>query len=87
MLKRPKGEKCPAYVIGCAVTVAKIATGEIEEDLPGKFRQGSVGQGRGEGQGGKSDRRETAQNSQSGGKSKEGLGALLPRRQEVIHVK
>lgn len=29
----PRGEKRPADVIGAAVTVAKIATGEIEEEL------------------------------------------------------
>jgi hypothetical protein len=32
MPKGPKGEKRPADVIGAAVKVAKIATGEIEED-------------------------------------------------------
>ncbi len=31
MPKGPKGEKRPADVIGAAATVAKIATGEIEE--------------------------------------------------------
>ncbi len=34
MAKGPKGEKRPADVIGAAVRVAKIATGEIEEGLP-----------------------------------------------------
>lgn len=33
MPKGPKGEKRPADVIGAAVQIAKIATGEIEEDL------------------------------------------------------
>ncbi len=33
MPKGPKGEKRPADVIGAAIKVAKIATGEIEEDL------------------------------------------------------
>ncbi len=33
MPKGPKGEKRPADVIGAAVKVAKIATGEIEEDV------------------------------------------------------
>ena len=33
MPKGPKGEKRPADVIGVAVKVAKIATGEIEEDV------------------------------------------------------
>lgn len=31
----PKGEKRPADVIGAAIMVAKIATGEIEEAAPG----------------------------------------------------
>lgn len=31
MPKGPKGQKRPADVVGCAVKVAKIATGEIEE--------------------------------------------------------
>lgn len=34
MPKGPKGEKRPADVIGAAVMVAKIATGEIEEATP-----------------------------------------------------
>ena len=34
MPRGPNGEKRPGDVVGCAVTVAKIATGEIEEDLP-----------------------------------------------------
>ncbi len=36
MPKGPKGEKRPADVVGAAVTVAKIATGEIEEEADGK---------------------------------------------------
>ena len=32
MPKGPKGEKRPADVVGAAVKVMKIATGEIEED-------------------------------------------------------
>ncbi len=32
MSKGPRGEKRPADVIGAAVKVMKIATGEIEED-------------------------------------------------------
>ena len=32
MPKGPKGEKRPGDVIGTAIKVAKIATGEIEED-------------------------------------------------------
>lgn len=34
MPKGPKGQKRPADVIGNAVTIAKIATGEIEDDIP-----------------------------------------------------
>ena len=33
MQKAPKGEKRPADVIGTAIKVAKIATGEIDEDI------------------------------------------------------
>ncbi len=33
MPKGPKGEKRPADVIGTAIKVAKIATGEIEDEL------------------------------------------------------
>ncbi len=33
MPKGPKGEKRPADVIGAAVKVMKIATGEVEEDI------------------------------------------------------
>ena len=33
MPKGPKGQNRPADVIGAAVKVAKIATGEIEEDF------------------------------------------------------
>jgi hypothetical protein len=34
MPRGPKGEKRPGDVIGAAVMVAKIATGEIEEESP-----------------------------------------------------
>ena len=34
MPRGPNGEKRPGNVVGCAVMVAKIATSEIEEDLP-----------------------------------------------------
>ena len=34
MPRGPNGEKRPRDTIGCAVTVMKIATGEIEEDVP-----------------------------------------------------
>ena len=34
MPKGPKGEKRPADAVGAAVKVAKIATGEIEDEQP-----------------------------------------------------
>lgn len=34
MPRGPKGEKRPADVIGAAVMIGKIATGEIEEKVP-----------------------------------------------------
>ncbi len=34
MPKGPKGEKRPADVIGTAIKVARIATGEIEDERP-----------------------------------------------------
>ena len=43
----PRGEKRPADVIGAAVMVAKIATGEIEEELePVKNTQAQQAAGR-----------------------------------------
>lgn len=49
MPKGPKGQTRPADVVGCAVTVAKIATGEVEEGgyvAPGRRKSGSAGGGR-----------------------------------------
>lgn len=46
MANGPKGEERPADTIGCAVVVAKIATGEIDEILPersGRVRSGLAG--------------------------------------------
>lgn len=46
MPKGPRGERRPADVIGCAVTVAKIATGEIEDTRltqPAKRKSGLAG--------------------------------------------
>jgi hypothetical protein len=36
MPRGPKGEKRPADVIGNAVHVMRVATGEIEEEIPAK---------------------------------------------------
>ena len=44
--KGPRGERRPADAVGCAVHVAKIATGEIEDtkhDQPNKVRSGLAG--------------------------------------------
>ena len=46
MPKGPQGQKRPADVIGCAVTVARIATGEIEDTRykqPNKVKSGEAG--------------------------------------------
>ena len=48
MPRGPKGELRPADVVGCAVKVARIATGEIEENLtngtaPGRKKSGKAG--------------------------------------------
>ena len=46
MPRGPKGEKRPADVIGNAVMVARIATGEIEEtsgQAPNRAKGGKVG--------------------------------------------
>ena len=45
MPKGPNGERRPADVVGCAVTVAKIATGEIEDTRlkqPAKRKSGKA---------------------------------------------
>lgn len=46
MPRGPKGEKRPADVIGAAIMVAKIATGEITETVrakSGRVRSGKAG--------------------------------------------
>ncbi len=46
MPRGPSGERRPADVVGCAVRVAKIATGEIEErpvKKSGRVRSGLAG--------------------------------------------
>ena len=46
MPRGPKGERRPADVIGCAVTVARIATGEVVElsqKTSGRVKSGKAG--------------------------------------------
>ncbi len=46
MPRGPNGERRPADVVGCAVTIARIATGEIEEKLgkvSGRKKSGKAG--------------------------------------------
>ncbi len=44
MPKGPQGQKRPADVIGVAVMVAKIATGEVDDNLKsGRVRSGIAG--------------------------------------------
>lgn len=45
MPRGPNGERRPADVVGCAVHVMKIATGEIEEELT-ENREGKVNGGK-----------------------------------------
>ena len=42
MPKGPKGEKRPADAVGAAIKVAKIATGEIEEDAENMVKKDSA---------------------------------------------
>ena len=46
MPKGPKGEKRPADVVGAAVKVMKIATGEVEEDIDDGKSKAAVELGR-----------------------------------------
>ena len=41
MPKGPRGEKRPGDVIGAAIMVAKIATGEVEDNLPSSVAESS----------------------------------------------
>jgi hypothetical protein len=43
MARGPRGEKRPADAIGNAVHVMRIATGEIEEELPEKSAAAELG--------------------------------------------
>lgn len=46
MAKGPQGQKRPADAIGCAVMVAKIATGEIQDTIKkpsGRTKSGQAG--------------------------------------------
>lgn len=46
MSKGPQGQKRPADVVGCAVAVARIATGETEDtfvEKSGRVRSGHAG--------------------------------------------
>lgn len=43
MPKGPRGERRPADVIGAAIMVARIATGEIEERLPERSAAAELG--------------------------------------------
>ena len=46
MARGPRGESRPADTVSCAVAVARIATGEAEDDrysAPGRKRSGQAG--------------------------------------------
>lgn len=75
MPRGPKGEKRPADVIGNAVHVMRIATGDISETAPtksGKVRSGKAG---GEGARESLIAAKAAIDSQKGGRSALGLKA------------
>jgi hypothetical protein len=42
MPKGPKGEKRPGDVVGAAIMVAKVATGETEDDVSTRGREVAV---------------------------------------------
>ena len=42
MPRGPSREKRPADTVGCAIMVAKIATGEVEDELPDGRRKGGL---------------------------------------------
>lgn len=42
MPKGPQGQKRPGDVVGNAIRVAKIATGEERDDTPSKTREGGL---------------------------------------------
>ena len=42
MPKGPQGQKRPGNVVSAAVMVAKIATGEVDDTLPSKRRNGGL---------------------------------------------
>lgn len=46
MPKGPKGQKRPGDVVGNAIRVAKIATGEEKDTYPSKTRKGGLKGGR-----------------------------------------
>ena len=46
MARGPRGESRPGDAVKCAVQVAKIATGEITEDLPSEKRNGGKAGGK-----------------------------------------
>ena len=45
MPRGPKGEKRPADTVSAAIMVAKIATGEVEDELPSAQREGGLAGG------------------------------------------
>ena len=50
MPRGPNGESRPADTNSCAVMVAKIAIGEVEDKLPSKTRNGGLKGGKGRAQ-------------------------------------
>jgi hypothetical protein len=72
MPKGPRGEKRPADVIGAAVMVGRIATGEIEENRPQESAAAELGR-----KGGQA-RAQKALCEKTQGNCEESAGHLLP---------
>ena len=73
MPKGPDGQRRPADAIGCAVTVAKIATGEIEDAKPEKGRGGGLAGGKA-----RSEKLSAERRSEIAGKAAAARWAQLP---------
>ena len=82
MPKGPQGQKRPADVVGCAVTVAKIATGEIGEETSNGKNPKSVAAGR---KGGLKGGAARAQKLTAEQRKKIGQEAAKTRWKDAVH--
>jgi len=75
MSKGPQGQKRPADVIGCAIAVAKIATGEVE-GITGAIGQSTEWEGWWEGTSGQTDGEEAGYDCEEISRDKMGINYL-----------